>query len=112
MERINFHNNNKRERERFHSYAYRHNDEIKPAPSVGEELLEAVCEPFEDDFESEDKCENLVGDVEEALQLRTLIDVLVLDSERQTAQYDGHNDEHLEHLVFGDKERLGSQLIP
>lgn len=40
---------------------YIHNEKVKPAPIVGEILLEAICDPLEEHFQHKDVGEDLVS---------------------------------------------------
>ena len=59
-------------------FAYHDDDEIEPTPGVGEVVLEAQRQPFDEHFDEEDDGEDAIHVVEDVLQDRTLRQVDVL----------------------------------
>lgn len=61
-------------------------EEVEPAPVVGEVLLEAVCEPLEQHLQDEDVGEDLVSVFEHHLHHPPLLDVDVLEGLKGAAE--------------------------
>ena len=65
---------------------YIDDEEVEPAPVVGEVLLEAVGEPLEQHLQDEDVGEDLVGVLQHHLDHPPLLDVDVLEGLRGAAE--------------------------
>ena len=63
----------------FRGHTYVHNEEIEPAPGIGEVLLEAIGHPLEQHLQHEDVGEHLVGILQQDLDGLPLLQVDVLE---------------------------------
>jgi len=63
-----------------HTHTHVHDEEVQPAPVVGEVLLEAVRRPLEEHLQHEDVGEHLVGVLQHHLHHLPLLDVDVFKS--------------------------------
>lgn len=67
---------------------YIDDEEVEPAPVVGEVLLEAVGEPLEQHLQDEDVGEDLVGVLQHHLDHLPLLDVDVLKGLKGAQEWD------------------------
>lgn len=69
-----------------HSFGvtYIHNEEVQPAPVVGEILLEAISNPLEEHFQHKDVGEYLVGSLQNQFYDFSLLNVDVFKCLQQT----------------------------
>ena len=70
------------------SFTYVDDEEVEPAPVVGEVLLESVREPLEQHLQDEDVGEDLVGVLQHHLDHPPLLDVDVLEGLKGAAERD------------------------
>lgn len=57
---------------------YVYDEEVEPAPGIGEVLDEAVCHPLQQHFQNENVGEDLVGILQDCLDGSALLDINVL----------------------------------
>lgn len=66
-----------------------HNEEVQPAPVVGEVLLEAIGDPFEEHLQNKDVSEDLVSILQDDLHDLPLLNVDVLKRLQHTTTKPG-----------------------
>lgn len=70
--------------EQIQKDTYVYNEEVEPAPGIGEVLDKAICHPFQQHFQNEDIGEDLVCVFQHCFDGPSLFDVNILKSLRRT----------------------------
>ena len=97
----------------IHSYStYADNDKVQTRPHAREVPPQSKCNPLEQHLYGEEDCENHVDNLEDEDELLVVLEVDVLEAEREAGGEDQQEDRPLEERVVHDVVDHLAHVVP